>query len=107
MYLTPRRWFFLVLLSLALMQPFNGIAQHRAGHDPPVLLEERLMHIRVSFAYFSQHPADGLVDKVVPIVQQYAHNPQRLGKVVVPDKAERRQYHYSSFPYVLRSGKPI
>ena len=74
------RLFSCIAAPLALRQPFNRIAEHCPGHDTAVLLKKRFFRSRIPLAYFSQHPASGLVDKVMPVLQQHLRYLERVPK---------------------------
>ena len=53
------------VLALGGGHSFDGVAERGARHCVAVRFEIVAQHIDIAFAHFAQHPAYGLVDKVV------------------------------------------
>ena len=68
--------------------PFEERAQRRPVH---------------TLAHFAQHPADGLVDEVVPIVEQSRSDAQRVVRGPLLDEVEGCEHRDPARPEVLRT----
>ena len=84
--------------ALLLRQPLNRVTQHRPGHMSVPALQKTVQRRSIAVADLAQHPADGLVDQIVGIVQQPIGDEQGLVELFAPDEMKRRNNGNSPLP---------
>lgn len=72
----------------------QGGARHRCG----VTFEKRIERGAIPLARFAQHPTDGRVHKVVPVVDERLSQPEGLGHFARPYHGERRDHRETPAP---------
>ena len=69
------------MLTLSRLEVLDRIAQCGTRHDRCILIKEAAQLVSIDpLARFSQRPADGLVDQVMPIRQQNHGEPVEIGR---------------------------
>ena len=88
-------------MSFPFREPLNGIPKHGPRHFFIVLLEELFFGEHITLAHFAQHPSYSLVNKIVIVLQKDLRDPERVIKIILFDKRERRQDRDPPLPEVL------
>ena len=72
------------------------------------MFEQKLRKYRaITLADFPEHPASGFVHQVVRMEQKTFSQPERRGKLAVPDQRQRGNHGDSLIPEIRTSGQAI
>ena len=67
--------------------------------------EKRFLHRAITLADFAEHPADGLVNQIVRVVDQDRGDPKGCGKLAALDPMKCREHRDATLPQMFRASQ--